>query len=245
MEKLALLLAYGQPSAKLSQELARAGYHSPNAPYVYLGAKVLLLIGGLVGGASLLLFFEYAWTMVLPAAVVCGLLLSFLPNLALNWRRSSRRAEIRQHLPDALDLLEICVTSGMGLDTAWNAVADEVRSVSPTLADEMALTNLELHLGAPRATAMRKMADRTGAEEVSSLVAVLVQAERFGTSIRDALRTFAQTMRERRSMLAQEAAEKIAVKLLFPLVVFIFPAVLVVVAGAAVLGLFQTIFRGR
>ncbi len=150
-----------------------------------------------------------------------------------------RREEVRRHLPDAVDLLEISVSAGMGLDMAWNMVTDEIRRVSTTLADEMALTNLEIHLGAPRAEAMRHMAQRTGAEEISSLVAVLVQTDRFGTSVAKALENFTSSMREGRSFRAQEVAEKMAVKLLFPMVIFIFPAVLVVLAGPAVIGLFK------
>ena len=136
-------------------------------------------------------------------------------------------------MPDAIDLLEICVSSGMGLDMAWNSVAHEIRRVSSILADEMALTNLEIHLGADRADAMRHTSDRTGADEMASLASVLVQSERFGTSIADALRTYATSMREQRSQRAEEAAEKMAVKLLIPMVVFIFPTILVVTAGPA------------
>jgi tight adherence protein C len=127
----------------------------------------------------------------------------------------------------------------MGMDMAWNSVSDEVRAVSPTLADEMALTNLEIHLGAPRVVAMRNMARRTGADELSSLVAVLVQSERFGTSVVDALRTYANAMRETRSMRSQEAAEKMAVKLLFPMILFIFPSVILVMIGPAGMTLYK------
>jgi tight adherence protein C len=165
--------------------------------------------------------------------------LFFVPNLVLAHRRSKRRTEVRRHLPDAIDLLEICASAGMGLDMAWNSVADEVRSVSGTLADEMALTNLEIHLGAARAVAMRNMARRTGADELSSLVAVLVQSERFGTSVVEALRTYANAMRETRSMRSQEAAEKMAVKLLFPMILFIFPSVVLVMVGPAAMTLYK------
>ena len=145
------------------------------------------------------------------------------------------------HLPHAIDLLEICVSSGMGLEMAWNAVGDEVRRVSTILADEMALANLEMHLGADRASAMRHMAERTGAEEISSLVATLVQSERFGTKVADALRVFAESMRIERSQRAEEAAEKMAVKLLFPLILFIFPSMLIVCAGSAVIQIVQVL----
>ncbi|MCZ6652537.1 MAG: type II secretion system F family protein, partial [Planctomycetota bacterium] len=116
---------------------------------------------------------------------------------------------------------------------AWNAVSDEIRAVCDILADEMALTNLEVHLGAPRAAAMRHMADRTGAEDLTALVSTIVQSERFGTSIGDALKAAATSMREVRSQRAEESAEKMPVKLLFPLVLFLFPAVLIVIAGPA------------
>jgi tight adherence protein C len=129
----------------------------------------------------------------------------------------------------------------MGLDSAWNAVSEEVRGVSKALADEMALTSLQLRLGASRSVAMRTMAERTAVDEIGSLVAVLVQSERFGTSISDALRTFAGSMRERRSQNAAESAEKTAVKLLFPMVLFIFPAVFVVTAGPAAITIYKLI----
>ena len=150
--------------------------------------------------------------------------------------------EIRNHLPDAVDLLEICVASGMGLDMAWNQVAEQIRGVSAQLADEMALSNLEMHIGASRAEALRHMVDRTGAEDLASLVAVLIQSERFGTSISEALKTFSETMREMRSMRAEESAEKMAVKLLFPMILFIFPVVLIVVAGPAGIQIARVMF---
>jgi tight adherence protein C len=120
-------------------------------------------------------------------------------------------------------------------------VTDEVRAVSSQLADEMALTNLEMHLGASRADAIRHMATRTGAEDLSSLVAVLVQSERFGTSIGESLRVFATSLRETRSQSAQEDAEKMAVKLIFPMIVFIFPAVVMVMAGPAFMSLYRVL----
>jgi tight adherence protein C len=131
----------------------------------------------------------------------------------------------------------------MGLDMAWNHVCDEIRSVSHVLSDEMALTVLEINLGAPRTVAMRHMAERTGAEELASLVALLVQSDRFGTSVADSLRTFAVGMREQRSQRAEEQAEKTAVKLLFPLVFFIFPVMLIVMVGPAGITLYRIIHK--
>jgi tight adherence protein C len=141
-------------------------------------------------------------------------------------------------------MLEICVSAGMGLDAAWNSVSDEVRRVSDHMSDEMELTNLEINLGTPRAVAMRHMAERTGVEDISSLVTLLLQSERFGASIVDALRTFARSLREIRSQRAEENAEKMAVKLLFPMVFFIFPVLFVVMVGPAVIVMMQTLGSG-
>jgi tight adherence protein C len=221
------------PSPALRQELARAGYPVNRAARMYLGAKMLLLFGGSAGLTVLLLTVDTPLPVKACLILAGGALLSFLPNLVVRVRREKRRREVRNCLPDSLDLLEVSVSAGMGLDMAWNSVADEIQTLSPVLASEMALTNLELHLGAPRTTAMRHMAERTGAEEISSLVGMLTQSERFGTSMADALRTFAASMREMRSTLAEMAAEKMAVKLLFPMILFIFPAILVVTVGPA------------
>lgn len=227
------LFGPANPSQGLRARLATAGYHAHNAAAVYLGAKMILLFVGAAGTAIATLPLEIPG-LVRPLLIFAGgAMLSFIPNIVVGSRREKRRKEIGGHLPDAVDLLEICVSAGMGLDMAWNAVTDEIRRVSSTLADEMALTNLEMHLGASRTVAMRNMVERTGVDELGSLIAVLVQSERFGTSITEALRTFAGSMRENRSQKAEEAAEKMAVKLLFPMVFFIFPAVLIVVAGPA------------
>jgi tight adherence protein C len=173
--------------------------------------------------------------MLMRACIIIALVAMFtlLPNIVVLVRRSQRTGEVRRNLPDAIDLLEICVSSGMGLDMAWNAVCDEIRGVSPILADEMALSNLEMHLGAPRADALRNMARRTGVDDLSSLVATLVQSERFGTSISQALRIYADALRAERSQRAEESAEKLAIKLLFPMVLFIFPCMFVVILGPA------------
>lgn len=241
LDRVGSLFSFGRFSPRLREELARAGYHGRAAAAVYLGAKVLLLAAGLVVLLVLLLPVRIALVAKVLLVVAGTGVLFFLPNLVVYKHRQKRTLEIQHHLPDALDLLDICVGSGMGLDMAWNVVAEEMRRVTRPLADEMALTNLEIHLGASRAAAMRHMAQRTRAQEISSLIAVVIQSEKFGTSIADALQTFAVAMREERSLRAQEAAEKVAVKLLFPMVVFIFPAVLIVLAGPAALRLAEMI----
>ena len=224
-------------SRKLSAQLAAAGFHHAQAATIYLGAKAALFLVGLATAAIVLV----PSSMPLPGIVVgcffSGALLSFLPNFVVSARRSARRKNVDRHLPDAVDLLEICVASGMGLDAAWAAVTDEIRGVSELFADEMELTTLEISLGIPRAEAMRHMSARTGVEDLSSLVALLVQAEKLGASIADALTTFARGLREARGQRAEEAAEKMSVKLMFPMVMFIFPALLLIMLGPAVLQL--------
>ncbi len=235
------VVSSGRSSLTLKEQLTQAGYHNSSSAAVYVGAKAILLVTGLLAFTTLLLPTNLATGHKSLLILMGAMLLFFIPNIVVVSRRAKRRGEVQRHLPDAIDLLEICASAGMGLDMAWNSVTDEVRNVSNVLADEMALTNLEIHLGATRAEAMRHMSKRTGAEELSSLVAVLVQSERFGTSVIDALRTFATSMREQRSMKAQEAAEKMAVKLIFPMILFIFPAVVMVMAGPAGMALYKTL----
>ncbi|CAN5422180.1 type II secretion system F family protein [soil metagenome] len=239
VQNIGAKVSSSKSSISLREQLTQAGYHQAEAASVYIGAKIILLIIGL--GVSLALIIPTNFTsqhkVTLIGMIAMGLF--FLPNMVVASRKSKRCGLIRRHLPDAIDLLEICASAGMGLDTAWNAVTDEVRTVCSVLADEMALTNLEIHLGATRTDAMRHMAKRTGAEELSSLVAMLLQAERFGTSISEGLQAYATYMRETRSQRAQEAAEKMAIKLIFPMVVAIFPAVVLLMAGPAFISLYK------
>lgn len=228
-----------QPSGKLKQNLTRAGYYGNSAVATYMGVKLLLLVLGIGLGSAITVLTPLSLPVELYIVLAIAVIFFFIPNLWVASRRRARQNEVRLHLPDVVDLLEICVSAGMGLDMAWNSVADEIRTVSEVMADEMALTMLESQLGAPRTAAMRHMAERTGAQELASLVALLVQSDRFGTSITDALRTFANSMREARSQRAEEAAEKTAVKLLFPLVLFIFPVMLIVAVGPTALRLYN------
>jgi tight adherence protein C len=240
-EQIGNFVSHGHASTTLWEQLIRAGYLGRNAPAVYTGVKMLLFVAGLVLTAILVMpgdrtIAERIWLISLGAIVPF-----FVPNLVVLARERSRREEIRHYLPDVVDLLEICVSSGIGLDMAWNMVANEVHHVSPVLATAMDLSNLEIHLGASRTDAMRNMATRTGADQLSSLAAILVQSERFGTSVAAALREFAASMREERRMLAEEGAEKMAVKLIIPMVLFIFPAVILVTVGPAAVNIVHSL----
>lgn len=220
-------------NADLRERLTHAGFYDPAAPTIFMGAQLLLFIIALPLAGLLVLALGLPMLIGTCVVLLVTMLLAVTPNLFVRYRRDRRRTEVREQLPDAIDLLEICVTSGMGLEMAWNAVADDFRGVSSTLSDEMSLATLEMHLGAPRAQALRNMARRTGVEDIASLVATLVQSERFGTSVSQALRTYADALRTERSQRAEEQAEKLAVKLLFPMVLFIFPVVFIVILGPA------------
>jgi tight adherence protein C len=193
------------------------------------------MIVGLTAG--LLIAVQMGVSMGMGVLVVVGTAagLSMIPNLILGQKVKKRTQEIRHALPNAIDLLEVCVSAGMGMDQAWNSTSEEMGEASQALADEMQLVNLEMLLGAKRSTALKSMADRSGADDLSNLASIISQADKFGTSVADALRTFAETMRESRSQKAEESAEKMAIKLLLPMVIFIFPVVLIVSAGPAAL----------
>lgn len=224
-------------SDALHLHMAKAGFTGPSAVTIFFGAKFVLFATAAGGAVPAVAFLDIGLGPKFILVLLCAMTGFFIPNMVLKARAQARTLEVRQHLPDVVDLLEICVSGGMGLDMAWNAVAEEARPVSPLLADEMALTNLEIHLGEERGEALRHMAERTGATELSSLVAVLVQSERFGTSVSQALRVFAASMRETRSQRAEELAEKMGVKMLFPMILFIFPVVIIVAVGPAVITL--------
>ena len=161
----------------------------------------------------------------------------FLPNVFLERRIAYRKREILDNFPDAVDLIIVCVESGLGLDAALARVGEEMHMISPTLGEELHLINLELRAGSSRERALRNLALRTGVEDIDTLVAMLVQSDRFGTSIAQALRVYAENLRTKRRLRAEEAAAKIALKLLFPLIFFIFPSMLLVLLGPALISI--------
>jgi len=226
--------SHGRSSTNLWEELTQAGFYSKAAPAVYTGLKMLLFLTGAGSAAMLILPMQLHPVKKINVVFCAAVGLFFVPNMLLKARLKKRRDEISLHLPDAVDLLDICVSSGIGLGSAWNIVADEIGNISPVLGDAMALTNFEIHLGVSRVDAMRRMAVRTGVEKLSSLAATLVQTERFGTSIAQALREFAVALREERYFTAEEQAEKISAKMLIPMVLFIFPVIIIVTTGPAV-----------
>jgi tight adherence protein C len=165
----------------------------------------------------------------------------YLPNGVLTRRIAARQTEIFENFPDALDLMLVCVEAGLGLDAALKKVSEEIAIKSRLLAEEMHLVTLELRAGNSKEKALHNLAMRTGVQEVETLVAMLIQADRFGTSIAQSLRIHAEELRTKRRLRAEEAAAKISLKLLFPLIFFIFPSMLVILLGPAFLHVYRVL----
>ncbi len=188
-----------------------------------------------------LIVFKFGTGTALIFAVIVALIAFYVPNLWLGRAINARRREIQNGLPDAIDLLIVCIESGSGLDQALNRVAEELVLPYPALARELEMISSETRAGKPRIEAFKNFADRTKVDDVRSLVAMLIQTDRFGTSLGLALRTHAETSRTKRRQRAEEKAAKLGVKLLFPLVFCMFPAFYVIVLGPSMLRIFRII----
>lgn len=233
----------GWQQSRLRRDLLLAGFRSRSAMNVYLGSRVLSLILMPV----LVLLTPLAGHLrgaLLPLALVAAAGLGYLlPSFVLDSRSRSRRDRIGRELPDVLDLMVISVEAGLGLDAAIKRVADEVRLSSPILSGELGMVSLELKAGIPRAMALKNMASRCGVDEVSSLVSMLNQADRFGVSVGRSLRVHSDSVRTKRRQKMEEAAAKIPLKLLFPVLFLIFPAIMAVMAGPAIIRVSESILK--
>jgi tight adherence protein C len=226
----------------LKTKLANAGFRSDAAPMVYSGIRL----------ASLLTFFGLSVIAFVPGrplnwgtlqwVVIFTGVGFYLPSLVLWWLRRKRQEEIFLSLPDALDLLVVCVESGLGLDAAMRKVCDEMSEHAKVICEELSLANFQLQMGRPRREVLHDLGVRTGVDDVRSLAAILIQADRFGSSIAQALRVQSDSMRTRRRQLAEEKAAKTAVKLIFPLVIFIFPGIFVILVGPAAITMVRDMF---
>jgi tight adherence protein C len=221
--------------------LANAGFRSESAPAVYQGLRVATLALFLVPAAVFVLPTKGFTLGALQWIVIAGGLGFYIPQIVLWWLRSTRQQEIFVTLPDALDLLVVCVESGLGLDAAMRKVTEEMKSHAKVMCEELSLANLQLQMGRPRREVLHDLGVRTGVDDVRSLAAILIQADRFGSSIAQALRVQSDSMRTRRRQIAEEKAAKTAVKLIFPLVLFIFPAVFVVLVGPAAIQIYRNL----
>lgn len=230
-------------SSRFRKLLLTAGVRQEGAPAVFWGAKllcsaafaVLAFFGYIIAERALI---DVELLMVLGIAALAGF---YFPDLCLKLWIRRRQEQIVLGFPDALDLLVVCVEAGMGIDAAINRMAEEIRLSSRVISDEFRLLNLELRAGKARAAALRNLGARTDVEEVRSFATLLIQTDRFGTSVAQALRVHSDAMRTRRYQKAEELAAKLPVKLMFPLILFIFPSIFVVIVGPAAIQIYHSI----
>src|SRR5438876_9835807 len=215
--------------SRQERSLVRAGIRRIDA---------VILLNGAHLAVALLALAVFATTGHLYHRPILFVLLSIIigaaiPDIWLKRRIEQRKINIQHGLPDAMDLAVISVEAGLGLDQALLRVGQEIRAAHPDLADELYLRNVEINMGRPRSEALRNLAERTGVEDLQALVAILIQTDRFGTSVGQALRTFSDSLRTRRRQRAEEQAAKLAVKMMIPMVFFIFPGIFIVILGPA------------
>lgn len=228
--------------SRLKTRLSLAGFRGESAPSIFLGLKFAGLLAGFVlGGTTLLTIYGIDQKTLVGTMLVAGALF-YLPELAVMLVTKSRQDSIFLGLPDALDLMVVCVESGLGLDQAMRRVSDEMQNTARIISQEFALSNFQLQMGRPRAEVLHDLGARTGVDDLRSLAAILIQADKFGSSIAQALRVQSDAMRTRRRQLAEERAAKTAVKLIFPLVIFIFPGIFVVLVGPAAITMVRQMF---
>jgi len=228
----ALLPKSAADMSRLEQRLASGGYRTATAAVVYsIAGLVIPVMFALVALAWFGFTTRNGWT----AAAVAGVVGYLVPRLFLDYRIAVRRRQIRNGLPDVLDLLIVCLEAGSSLDQSVIKASQELAIAYPALAEELQVLTTETRAGKPRMEAFKNLAQRTRVDDVRALVAMLAQTDRFGTSVAQALRTMADDMRTRRRQAAEEMAAKVGVKLVFPLVLCLFPALFVVILGPAII----------
>lgn len=228
---------------KLQKKLMHAGYRSPNAPIIYRAIQLFSMIG--IPAITVLVLLAMGRSIsnsltIIVLSVVAGYL---LPRGILDYLTNSRQQRLRWGLADSLDLLVISVEAGLGVNAAMVRVSNEMRRVHPEISEEFEMVNLEIRVGRERAEALRNLAERTGVEDLRGLCAMLIQADRFGTSIARAIRNYSDSLRTKRRQRAEQAAQKAAIKLLFPLAVFLFPTLFIALIGPAMLQLADHFFK--
>jgi len=225
---------------ELRRRMIQAGFQSPSAPSVYWGARIVVPVGL---GCVVLLTGTLAGANALLAALFGGAAGWIAPSFYLDRRIAKRQKEIQRALPDALDLMVTSVEAGLGLNQAIMRVSEEVRYISTELAKELAMVNFEIRAGRPREEALRSLGERTGVADLQSLATMLIQTDRFGTSVAQALRVQSDTLRTKRRQRAEEAAAKTTVKILFPLLFCIFPGLFVVIIGPAAIQIYEQLIK--
>lgn len=233
----------GWENSQLRVRFMNAGWRSANAAPLYFGAKTVLAIAlpmtGLIVASETPAFQDQ--TVMFALIAVLGAIGYYLPNVVLSRKVAQRQRTVFEEFPDVIDLLTVCVEAGLGLDAALMRVADELALRCPVLADELKLMLLELRSGFSKEKALSNLSLRTGVEDVDKFASMLIQADRFGTSLGDSLRVLSEMLRTKRRMRAEEQAAKIALKLLFPLIFTIFPSLLLVLLGPAFIQIYRVL----
>ncbi len=220
-------------SNALQVRLATAGFNKPNAPQMYLALKMILMgVGFVLGTGGGMITYGATQNGFLTIAVVAGIFF-YLPDIVVGVAASSRKQKIFMSMPDCLDLLVVCVEAGLGLDAGMRRITEELNDTAPELCCELSLANMQLQMGRVRRDVLHDLGVRTGCDDMKALVATLIQSERFGSSIARALRVQSESMRTKRKQMAEEKAQKTAVQMLFPMILFIFPGIFVVLVGPA------------
>jgi len=233
-------VAAGRTDAGATRQfLMQAGYPDPSAVSIYWASRFTLAASLAIASLLTLPLFDIPFFQILLGVIWLTALGWVGPTFYVRSRLKARQKEVQKALPDMLDMLVVCVEAGLGLNQAIVRVADEIDHVSPVMSEQLAIVNLEMRAGTPREEALKNLAERTGLVDIRSLVSMLIQTDRFGTSVADALRVHSETMRTKRRQRAEEAAAKTTIKLVFPLVLFVFPAMFVVVLGPSVIAIFR------
>lgn len=224
---------------QLKMRLANAGFNNPNAASLFLTIKVMALgVGVVLGGGIGVTMYGLKLNSFTALLIGAGAGY-YIPEVVLGLMRRGRQEKIFLQLPDALDLLVVCVEAGLGLDSGMRRVSEELKDGAPEICEEFDRCNMQLQMGKVRRDCLREMGLRTGVDDMRALVTTLINAERFGSSIGPALRTQSDSMRTKRRQMAEERAQKTAVQMLFPLVLFIFPGIFVVLVGPAAVMMMQ------
>lgn len=227
---------------QLKAKLSAAGFRGEAAPTIFLGLKfIMLLIGLAVSGVSLLALSRTDTNAIMSAVAVAGVMF-YIPGVVLWFITKKRKEEIFLGLPDALDLMVVCVEAGLGLDQAMRKVAEEMKKTYKTISEEFGLSNVQLQMGRAKVDVLQELGNRSGVDDLRTLASILIQADKFGSSVAQALRVQSDSMRTRRRQIAEEKAAKTAVKLIFPLVIFIFPGIFVVLVGPAAITMIREMF---
>ena len=228
---------------KIQKQLLQAGYRAPEAATAFRAIQVTLLLAIPSLVATLCFVFNRSLSEFAVFVMIGAALGFYLPRYVLRKKIKGRQQRITWGLADAMDLMVVAVEAGLGLNAALNRVGEELKTLHPDMHSEIELVNLEIRVGRSREEALRNLAERTGVDDIRSFVALLVQADRYGSSIAKAVRVFADSLRTKRRQRAEQISQKAALKLLFPLTCFLFPVIILIVLGPPLMNLYDILFK--